>query len=73
MIDRLRSLKARIFLALGAILGLVACVVMAYSLFAVRTAGVAAEQRSVENVLRMAELAIRGEYRTLLTGKVGLV
>ena len=25
------------------------------------------------NVLRMAELAIRGEYRTLLTGKVGLV
>jgi sigma-B regulation protein RsbU (phosphoserine phosphatase) len=73
VIDRLRSLKARIFLALGAILGLVACVVMAYSLFAVRTAGVAAEQRSVENVLRMAELAIRGEYRTLLTGKVGLV
>lgn len=72
-LDRLGSLKARIFIALVAILGLVAVVVMAYSLWSVRASGVASEARSIENVLRMAELAIRGEYRTLLAGKVALV
>ncbi|MBE9607996.1 SpoIIE family protein phosphatase [Chitinilyticum piscinae] len=69
----IHSLKARIFLALAAILGLVACVVMAHSLLAVRESAIVAEQRSVQNVLRMAELAIRSEYHTLLAGKVALV
>ncbi|WP_051305089.1 SpoIIE family protein phosphatase [Chitinilyticum litopenaei] len=69
----IRSLKARIFLALAAILLLVACVVMVYSLLAVRASAIAAEERSVQNVLRMAELAIRSEYHTLLAGKVALV
>ncbi|HRQ57158.1 MAG TPA: SpoIIE family protein phosphatase [Azoarcus taiwanensis] len=73
VLDRLASLKARIFLALAAILGLVAVVVMAYSMWSVQASGVAVEARSIENVLRMAELAIRGEYRTLLAGKVALV
>ena len=72
-VDRLQSVRARIFVAIGAILGLVALVVMLYSQSAVHSTVVEAEQRAVENVLHMAELAIRSEYRTLLAGKVALV
>lgn len=73
MISRLHALRARIFIAIAAILALVASAVMIYSLVAVREAVIEAEERSVQNVLGMADMAIRNEYRTLLSGKVNLV
>jgi sigma-B regulation protein RsbU (phosphoserine phosphatase) len=67
------SLRVKIFAGVIAILALMAGGIMVYSLRAVRTAMVEAEQRSVENVLQMAELAIRSQYHQLLSGKVGAI
>ncbi|MBB4000444.1 SpoIIE family protein phosphatase [Aureimonas pseudogalii] len=69
----MNSLRVKIFVGVIAILALMAGGIMAYSLRAVRTAMVEAEQRSVENVLQMAELAIRSQYHQLLSGKVGAI
>ncbi|KTQ85778.1 hypothetical protein NS226_18815 [Aureimonas ureilytica] len=67
------SLRVKIFVGVIAILALMAGGIMAYSQRAVRSAMVDAEQRSVENVLQMAELAIRSQYLQLLSDKVGTI
>ncbi|WP_148640170.1 SpoIIE family protein phosphatase [Aureimonas sp. AU20] len=69
----MNSLRVKIFVGVIAILAMMAGGIMAYSRQAVRTAMVDAEQRSVENVLQMAELAIRSQYLQLLSDKVGTI
>lgn len=69
----MNSLRVKIFVGVIAILALMAGGIMAYSLRTVRTAMVDAEQRSVENVLQMAELAIRSQYLQLLSDKVDTI
>lgn len=72
-IRRVNSLRVKIFVGVIAILALMAGGIMAYSSRTVRSAMVEAEQRSVENVLQMAELAIRSQYLQLLSDKVGTI
>lgn len=72
-IPLLHSIKTRIFLAVTLVVAAVAGVVMSASQRALERETVAAEERSVGNVLKLVEDNIRGRYRSLLKDKVAMV
>ena len=67
------SIKTRIFLAVTLVVMAVAGVVMSSSRHALERDSLAAEERSIHNVLTLVEDNIRGRYRTLLQNKVAIV
>ena len=72
-IPLLHSIKARIFFAVTLVVSVVAAVVMSSSQRTLERDSIAAEERSVRNVLKLVEDNVQGRYRSLLKDKVATV
>ena len=73
IIPWLHSIKTRIFLAVTLVVSVVAAVVMSSSKHVLEYNSIAAEERSVRNVLKLVEDNVRGRYHSLLKDKVATV